>query len=135
MTFSNPETRLQVTALVYLRTVCPDCLVFHVPNGGKRSKQTARLMKRLGLMPGVFDLTMILPDGRHVYLEAKVGKNDLTEDQDIFKNQLILRGIPYVVFRNLADIETFIQQNRIPNRLAHWDGQWLLSPVSIEENV
>jgi hypothetical protein len=49
MTFSNPETRLQVAALDYLRTVCPDCISASiVPNGGKRSKETARLMKRLG---------------------------------------------------------------------------------------
>jgi uncharacterized protein (UPF0261 family) len=115
---ANPETCLHVAALDYLRAVCPDCLVFHVPNGGKRSKETARLMKRLGLMPGVFDLTMILPDGRHFYLEAKVGRNDLTEDQETFKKELILRGIPYVVFRNLGDIETFVQQNNVPNRLA-----------------
>lgn len=118
MTFSNPETRLHVAALDYLRMVCPDCLTFHVPNGGKRSKETARLMKRLGLMPGVFDLTMMLPDGRHAYLEAKVGKNDLTEDQSNFKKELILRGVPYVVFRSLDDIRNFVLQHNIPHRLA-----------------
>src|SRR4051812_15358378 len=104
---ANPETALHCAALDYIRSICPDCLVWHTPNGGKRSKETARLMKRLGLMPGVFDLTMMLPDGRHVYLEAKVGKNDLTEDQDQFKKELILRDVPYVVFRSLNDIETF----------------------------
>jgi hypothetical protein len=35
-----------------------------------------------------------------------------------FKNELILRGVPYVIFRSLNDIETFLLQNAIPNRLA-----------------
>jgi hypothetical protein len=115
---ANPETRLHCAALDYIRAVCPDCLVWHTPNGGKRSKETARLMKRLGLMPGVFDLTMMLPDGRHVYLEAKVGNNDLNDDQFIFRNELIIRGIPYVVFRSVDDVRDFILQNNIPHRLA-----------------
>jgi hypothetical protein len=118
MSFSNPETRLHCAAVDYIRWVCPDCLVWHTPNGGKRSQETARLMKRLGVMPGVFDLTMMLPNGQHVYLEAKVGANDLTEMQRFFRDELILRGIPYVVFRSLTDVETFIIQNNIPNRLA-----------------
>ena len=115
---AQPEIRLHCAAVRYLRTVCPDCIVFHCANGGKRSKETARLMKALGVMPGVFDLILITPDGRHCYLEAKSDGGRLSPEQQWFKSELILRGIPYVVFRNLADIETFVQQNAIPNRLA-----------------
>ena len=113
-----PEFRLHCAALKYLRTVCPDCLVYHVPNGEHRSKETGRKLKAAGVMPGVFDLVLIGPDGRHFYLEAKAPAGRLSESQQWFKSELILRGIPYVVFRNLADIETFVQQNAIPNRLA-----------------
>jgi hypothetical protein len=115
---ANPEFRLHCAALKYLRFVCPDCLVYHVPNGEHRSKETGRKLKAAGVMPGVFDLVMIGPDGRHFYLEAKSQTGRLSESQETFKSELIVRGVPYVVFRNLADIETFVQQNRIPNRLA-----------------
>jgi hypothetical protein len=107
---ANPEFRLHCAALKYLRFVCPDCLVYHVPNGEHRSKETGRKLKAAGVMPGVF--------GRHFYLEAKSQTGRLSESQEIFKSELIVRGVPYVVFRNLGDIEIFVQQNRIPNRLA-----------------
>jgi hypothetical protein len=115
---ANPEIRLHTAAVRYLRTVCPDCITLHIANGGKRSKETARLMKALGVLPGVFDLLLICPDGRHMWLEAKSDNGRLSPEQQWFQGELILRGVPYVVFRNLADIETFVQQNRIPNRLA-----------------
>jgi hypothetical protein len=118
MSFNNLETRLHAAAVRYLRTVCPDCITLHIANGGKRSKETARLMKALGVLPGVFDLLLICPDGRHMWLEAKSDAGRLSPEQQWFKTQLIVRGVPYVVFRNLADIEAFVQQNRIPNRLA-----------------
>jgi hypothetical protein len=115
---AQPEIRLHAAAVRYLRTVCPDCITLHIANGGKRSKETARLMKALGVLPGVFDLLMICPDGRHMWLEAKSPDGRLSLKQHWFKRELILRGVPYTVFRNLHDLETFIQQNRIPNRLA-----------------
>jgi hypothetical protein len=114
---ANPEIKLHAAAVRYLRTVCPDCITLHIANGGKRSKETARLMKALGVLPGVFDLLLICPDGRHMWLEAKSDAGRLSPEQQWFKNELILRGVPYVVFRNLADLETFVHQNRIPNRL------------------
>jgi hypothetical protein len=115
---AQPEVRLHCAAVRYLRTVCPDCIVLHCANGGKRSKETARLMKALGVLPGVFDLLLICPDGRHMWLEAKSDAGRLSPEQQWFKMELIVRGVPYVVFRNLADIEAFVHQNRIPNRLA-----------------
>lgn len=118
MSYHNPETRLQAAAVRYLRTVCPDCLVWHTPNGGKRSKETARLMKALGTLPGVFDLTLVDPSGRHFYLEAKSPKGTESDAQDWFKGELIIRGIPYVIFRSLDDLRDFILQNKIPNRLS-----------------
>jgi hypothetical protein len=75
-------------------------------------------MKALGVLPGVFDLLLICPDGRHMWLEAKSDNGRLSPEQQWFQGELILRAVPYVIFRNLADIETFVQQNRIPNRIS-----------------
>jgi hypothetical protein len=118
MAFANPETRLHSAAVRYLRTVCPDCLTWHVANGGKRSPETARLMKSLGVLPGVFDLVLLAPGPRTFFLEAKAEQGKLSEDQQWFKGELIKMGFSYVVFRSLDDIRDFIVQNGIPNRLA-----------------
>jgi hypothetical protein len=80
--------------------ICPDCLTWHAANGGKRSKETARLMKRLGVLPGVFDLVVLAPGPRTFFLEAKADKGKLSEDQQWFKGELIKMGFPYVVFRS-----------------------------------
>ena len=114
----NPETALHCQALRYLRLVCPDCLVWHTPNGGLRSKETARLTSALGTLPGVFDLSLLTPDGRTLYLEAKAQTGRLSEAQEWFRRELVVRGVGYVVFRSIADVEAFILQNNIPNRLA-----------------
>lgn len=115
---ANPEFRLHCAAVNYLRVTCPDCIVYHNANGEKRSIETAGKLKRAGVLPGVFDLTLISPDGRVMYLEAKAEKGRLSYEQEWFKRELILRGVPYVVFKSLADIEAFIVQNRIPNRIS-----------------
>ena len=107
MAFEQKETRLHCAAVRYLRVTCPDCIVFHVGNGGKRSKETARLMQALGVTAGVFDLILIGPDGRHFYLEAKSDKGRLSEAQKWSKKELILRGIPYAIFRSLDDIKNY----------------------------
>lgn len=118
MAYEQKETRLHCAAIRYLRVVCPDCVTFHVGNGGKRSKETARLMKALGVLPGVFDLCLLAPGGKTFWLEAKADHGRLSEDQQWFKYELIKMGFPYVVFRSLDDVRDFIIQNRIPNRLS-----------------
>jgi hypothetical protein len=118
MSFSNPETRLHVAVMDYLRRVLIDCRAFHIPNGGKRSAETARLMKRLGTMPGVFDIEILAPGPRTFWIECKTDSGRLSEEQESFKVDLIRFGFPYAVVRSLDDVRDFIIQNRIPNRLA-----------------
>jgi hypothetical protein len=114
----NPETRLQCAVVDYMRTVCPDCLTWHAANGGKRSKETARLMKRLGVLPGVFDLVVMAPGPFVGFMECKSGAGRLSDDQEWFQEQLILMGFQYCVVRSLDDVKAAIEAWRLPNRLA-----------------
>jgi hypothetical protein len=117
MAFEQKEFRLHAAAVRFLRTVCPDCITYHPANGEYRRPETARRLKAEGVLPGVFDLVLIDPHGKHFYLEAKSDTGRLSESQQWFKSELIIRGIPYVVFRSLDDVRDFIIQNKIPNRL------------------
>src|SRR5262245_46077094 len=60
------------------------CLLFAIPNGGKRDKVTAARLKAEGVKAGVPDIC--LPVARMGYygfwIEMKVGKNKTTDDQD-----------------------------------------------------
>ena len=58
----------------------------HVPNGGRRDRRTAELMRASGLKPGVpdvliFDAPPALPSARGVALELKARTGDLSPEQ------------------------------------------------------
>lgn len=58
-------------------------LLFHIPNGGGRSKREAGLLKMMGVKPGVSDLFLPVPkDGFHgLWVEMKTDDGRLSEEQ------------------------------------------------------
>ena len=50
------ESSLQIHCVRWFRYEHPDLVIFSIPNGGKRSAITAKIMKAEGQMPGVADL-------------------------------------------------------------------------------
>lgn len=58
-------------------------LLFHVPNGGKRSATEAARFKAMGVKAGVPDLCLPAPRGGYagLYIEMKYGKNKPTDNQ------------------------------------------------------
>ena len=60
-----------VAVLEALKAVGWIAAYHHTPNGGKRSKQVANQLKRLGTQPGVPDLYVLLPGGRGCWIEMK----------------------------------------------------------------
>lgn len=115
---ANPETRLHSAVVRFLRTVAPQCVTFHIANGGKRSPETARLMKALGVLPGVFDLCLLAPGARVFFLECKAGAGHLSESQREFQCELIRLGIPYAEVRSLEDVRTALAQWGVETREA-----------------
>ena len=60
-------------------------LLYSVPNGGTRDVREAQSLNDQGLTAGVYDLTLMLPAGRTVYIEMKNGKQPLRDNQTRFK--------------------------------------------------
>ena len=56
------------------------------------------------------DYWAVLRDGRHIEIEAKRrdGKGRLSPNQDAFKEQCAVRGIPYAVVTSGADLRRFL---------------------------
>lgn len=75
-----------------------------IPNGGKREKKigrdgkffcpSAKRMKAMGVKAGVYDLFIPVPRaGYHgLWIENKVGKNGLSDAQEIFGERMRFRG-------------------------------------------
>lgn len=68
--------------------------MYHVPNGGKRDKATAAVLKRQGVKAGVPDI--MLPAARAgyhgLYIELKAGKNTTTKKQKEWLEYLRQQG-------------------------------------------
>ena len=65
-----------------------DLIIFAIPNGGMRNKGTAIKLKKEGVLSGVSDLQILLPNGRSVFIEMKKQKNGVvSESQEDFINK------------------------------------------------
>jgi len=84
------ESKLQKICIKWFRLQYPHYIysLYAIPNGGKRSIVTAVNMKAEGQLQGVWDLHLCVPKGKYagLYIEMKVGKNDLTDDQKLFRD-------------------------------------------------
>jgi len=88
-TRTNYESKLQQACVRWFRSQYPhhERLLFAIPNGGKRSVITAAILKAEGARAGTADLFLSIPrHGFHgFYIEMKVGKNELSSEQEQFK--------------------------------------------------
>lgn len=79
--------------------------MYHVPNGGKRDKATAAVLKRQGVKAGVPDI--MLPAARAgyhgLYIELKAGENTTTKKQ---KECSITEIAPYTASMITASLIT-----------------------------
>jgi len=79
--------------------------MYAVPNGGKRNKREAVRLKKQGVKSGVYDIC--LPIARHgyhgLYLELKIGKNNLTDNQKRFKRYVEANGYRTETAYNLEE--------------------------------
>ena len=74
-------------------------LLFHIPNGGKRSATEAARFKAMGVKSGVPDLCLPVPRGGFagLYIEMKYGKNKPTDNQREWIADLKEQGYKVVV--------------------------------------
>jgi VRR-NUC domain len=105
-TLEPTEDQIQVAILDWLRRTV-DCVAFHIPNGGARSKATGALMKRLGVLAGAPDLCVLMADETGpltVFIEVKRKGGYQTESQREFETKCREYGHDYIVARSLDDV-------------------------------
>ena len=87
-------------------------LFWATPNGGTRLTLEAITLKKEGVLPGVSDLSLMVPnkDYHGYFIELKVGKNTQSENQKNFEKAVRSMGYKYDVIR---DFDTF--KERVTN--------------------
>lgn len=82
----NPESRLQRACIKWFKLQYPKETIFAIPNGGKRGKIEAAIMKGEGVMAGVSDLFLMRGKERYhgLFIEMKAKNGKLRENQRVF---------------------------------------------------
>lgn len=83
------EQEAVITICKFMENRYPELkLLHHCPNGGKRDRVSAAVLKRQGVKAGVPDLHLPVPKGQYasLYIEMKYGDGRLQKEQkDFFK--------------------------------------------------
>ena len=108
------EQDLQIAVVQYLRLAAPQLLFWHVPNGGKREKREASLLKAMGVLPGVPDLAMILPGGVAGFIELKSGAGRESVEQEAFRDAVNHRGGVYACCNTINAVEKVLRLWGVP---------------------
>jgi hypothetical protein len=100
---ASPEAALQRAVCEHLRlTARPGVLYFHPTNEGRRSVVTGANLKRMGMLPGMADLVVIM-NGRTSFLELKATGEKPRDTQLAFAEQTLAAGCDYAVCDNIND--------------------------------
>ena len=97
------EDRIQSSIVTFIRSVAPTCVCFAVPNGGKRSMSTAKVLKATGTLAGVSDLVFIMP-GRLLFAEIKTATGRVSKEQRAFGMKVQDLGHLWAVWRSIDDV-------------------------------
>lgn len=102
----HPEDDLQraVCRLLDIYQARGKLMYFAIPNGGKRSKIEAAIMKGLGVKSGVPDLQILFTNGTTIFLELKAGDNEPTRNQKTWIHWLNENGRPTYVVRSVDEV-------------------------------
>jgi hypothetical protein len=99
----NAEGRRQTAIVEFVRWVAPHIVIFHPANGGWRTKAEGARFKAMGVLAGVLDLVLVLPEGRSAYWETKTPRGRLSDDQKDFIGRLEALGHVWALVRSIDD--------------------------------
>ncbi len=101
------EHDLQVGCVTWFRCRFPQYLylLFAVPNGGQRNVAVAGKLKAEGVLAGVADLLLLIPNEEYhgLCVELKAIKGRQTEKQSNWQQEVEKQGYRYVVCRSIED--------------------------------
>jgi len=85
-------------------------VLFSIPNGGRRDKTGAAILKSEGLLAGVADLflayTRLDDDGivyHGLFIELKSDTGRQSKSQKLFERNIMMQGYDYSIVRNLDE--------------------------------
>lgn len=110
---NNDESRIQQACVRWFRYQYPQYarLLFAVPNGGARSATTAAILKGEGVVSGVADLLLLVPNSEYhgLCIEMKTRTGRQSDSQKEWEKAVTAQGYKYILCRN---VDAFIEDVR-----------------------
>lgn len=108
------ESKLQVAFINWMKGALPQIIVFHVYNENSVNAIQGKMKKDRGVLAGVHDNCMILPDGKFASLELKnpdkpKSENKYSDKQQAFAERLDKVGCHHACCQTGEQIEAYIQ--------------------------
>lgn len=109
------ESTLQCSCVRWFRYNYPEYVIFAIPNGGNRSAVTGAIMKKEGVLAGVADLFVMIPNRHYhgLFIEMKTQRGQQSDSQKIFEFWCEGAGYAYAVCRSIdgfiATIESYLE--------------------------
>jgi len=110
----DKEHQLQVSCVKWFRYQYAnlDCLLFAIPNGGRRDKTTASKLKAEGVVAGVADLFLSVPKykgeqcishGLYIEMKTEDKASRQRDSQKHFESMVTMENYQYLVCRTKED--------------------------------
>lgn len=107
------ESRLQVNCVKWFRLAYRQWAnhLIHVPNGGSRDLRTAQRLKAEGVLPGVSDLVLFIPNKTHhgLFIELKIKPNRQSTHQKEWQELVTNMGYGYSLVYSFDEFQKTIQ--------------------------
>ena len=103
------ESTLQASCVRWFRHQYPHLIIYAVPNGGSRNVREAQRLKSEGVLAGVADLVVLLPQGKSLYIEMKVKGNCQTDNQKEFQKKVTSLGHTYAVCYTFEEFQKIVE--------------------------
>jgi hypothetical protein len=110
MAMTHEESKIQQQCVKWFRLQYPGYILFAIPNGGRRGRVEAAIMKGEGVLAGVADLFLMLPSGIYsgLFVEMKTPDGKQSESQRIFERNAIENGYCYKICRTFEEFRDLI---------------------------
>lgn len=110
----NGEARLQVAFINWMRSACPDVVVWHNYQENAINQIQGKIRKDRGVLAGVHDNCLLLPDGRFATIELKSpskrpSENKYSDKQQAFAERMSKAGCKHFCCQNGEQIEAAVR--------------------------
>lgn len=107
---THEESKLQRMCVQWFRIHFPHLTMFAIPNGGRRGKVEAAIMKGEGVLAGVADLFLMLPNMEYngLFIEIKTPDGRQSDSQRVFECKATEVSYCYKICRTFEEFRDVV---------------------------